>query len=367
MKLVYNTLGFLILLFLVSSHTSYTHAYDLYEDSKVIEKTFNITANGKTSLHNKYGTIKIKTWDKNQVKLKITIEAEGNNQQKVQRTLEGIDIDFENSNSFVEAKTDINLGRGNWNYKIHYEVQMPATNSLETTMSYGDLTADEIKGSADITVKYGNFSLEGVGDNSKVRLAYSSSTCRLGTAKDIDINLSYSNMQLNTAEDIQVEAKYSKLFIDRAEDITSETGYATIEADYVATFKNNGKYDTFKVGKANNVNLDGDYSNIKIDELKNDLYFDSNYGDVSVNKVLRGFGNITANVDYGSVKLGIESDASYRFRGESRYGNISYPNEMNVRRDMKRSSSREVEGHVGAANARSMIEVDVSYGSVKIF
>ena len=43
------------------------------EFTKTIKREFDISANGTTYLSNKYGKIEVKTWDKNRVKIAVTI------------------------------------------------------------------------------------------------------------------------------------------------------------------------------------------------------------------------------------------------------------------------------------------------------
>ena len=87
MKLVYNS----ILFFLVVGFMNPLHA-KREEYTKVIEKSFAITPDGTTHLHSKYGNINVKTWDRNEVVLKITIEVRANSKHKAEETFDRIDI-----------------------------------------------------------------------------------------------------------------------------------------------------------------------------------------------------------------------------------------------------------------------------------
>ena len=116
--------------------------------TKVIERSFDISPDGTTRLYNKYGRINIETWDRNKVELKITIEANAKTESKADELFERIDIDITNSDDYVKAETLIESSSkwGNWtkgDYKIYYDVKMPASNRLEAGMKYGNLDAEK--------------------------------------------------------------------------------------------------------------------------------------------------------------------------------------------------------------------------------
>ena len=77
--------------------------------TKKITEEFNINANGKTSITNKYGHVVLNTWDKDAVKIVVQIEVKASNKNAANDLFDGIKIDFSNSSSNVSAATVLKL------------------------------------------------------------------------------------------------------------------------------------------------------------------------------------------------------------------------------------------------------------------
>jgi len=333
------------------------------EFSKTIEKQFPITANGTTILSNRYGLIEIKTWERNEVKILVTVKVEEDNESKAKNILDGIDIQFENGSDFVKATTVINWTKGG-NYKISYQVFMPSTNQLTANMNYGDLRAMEIKGKATVAVKYGNFYLDGVGDGSSLELAYGKGTLLKGV--DIQSLISYSEIHLEQIQDLNINSKYSKVYVTKAADVSSESSYDNYDVGNIQDFKNIGKYDNLKIQQAENVRIISKYTHLKLENLRNSIDLEFSYGGASILNVAKGFSFVTLTGSYASFKINVADDATYRVEAEGEYGNFERPSDLSWTTDIQRSHGFEYKGYKGLSDARSLIKVKLRYGGLKI-
>ena len=185
------------------------------EFSKVIYNEFNISAFGTTNLINKYGRMDVHTWEGNTVKIKVTILADADNQQKADETFNKINIVFYNDANFVKAETTISEG-SNWkmwnndrnDYSINYDVYYPRGNFLDLSNRYGDANIGYTKGAVKINVKYGNINTENIDNDIECLLAYGNANiAKVGNMKG---EMSYSNIELAECKDFSATLKYSK-------------------------------------------------------------------------------------------------------------------------------------------------------------
>jgi len=151
------------------------------EFTKAIKKDFSINPKGTTSLTNKYGKIEVKTWDKNRVKIDVKVIVKALSEDEAQKIFNQIDVDFSNDESFVKAETVFETNSSWWSsnwsstnsdYEINYEVFLPATNELELSNKYGDVYVAKLENKGNITVKYGNFRLEGFANDVTIKLLH---------------------------------------------------------------------------------------------------------------------------------------------------------------------------------------------------
>ncbi|MEM0991602.1 MAG: hypothetical protein AAF847_08710 [Bacteroidota bacterium] len=340
--------------------------------SKTITREFNIAANGTTELSNKYGKMDINVWDRNQVKITVTVKVSANNERKAQDALDGIDVDFSNSSDYVSAETEFDFkgwNNNNVNYKVAYEVYMPATNQLKASMKYGNLRLGKLQGRGEIEVKYGNFYIESLGDNSSIELAYSNSDCTILAAQNLECDVSYSRMHIYEAKDIELDSKYCQgMEIESCRNLEIDSGYDRYTIGKANRLELDTEYSNFTLVEVEDATIEADYTNVKIEQLKNSLDIELSYNNCVIEKVMKGFSLVKVDGSHANFKLGVEAGSSYRLQAEGKYSNVRFDDEgMTIRRDIQKSNAFEIEGAKGAANARSRIVAELSYGGLKIW
>lgn len=342
------------------------------EFTKTIKKEFPISPDGTTSLTNKYGKIDVKTWQKNRVKIEVTILVKTASESKAQEVFDRINIDFSNSDDYVKAETSISSKRNSWfnwgnnksEFEINYDVFMPKTGSLKLTNKYGDAFVSEIDGNADINVKYGSFNLEGVGDDLEVYLGYGAGT--VVKARDVDATIAYSKIRFKETQDIDFSTKYSKIAVENATDIRTETRYDNYDLDEIREFKCDGSYGDVEISHADNIVANSKYTDFAIEKVGDSADFDLQYGGVTIDQIDKGFSKVELVGKYTNYKINVEKGASYVLEAEGTYAGIRYPSNLNVVYEKEKGSSHEVRGNQGGANARSVIKASLSYGGLRV-
>lgn len=344
--------------------------------TKTIKREFGITADGQTILSNRYGKVVVNTWDKNRVKIEVKITVRTSTEDKAQKVFDQIAVNFTNTPSLVKAETMISSSSSYWSwsswvsdtktdYSIDYEVFMPATCNLDLSNVYGDAFVGMMKGQVNMKIKYGNFQVDGVGENFDVNLGYGNGT--VGNAKNVKANGSYCQLRLKKVKDLNVISKYSKIFVENAGDITCNTQYDSYQIQSVRDLKNQGKYDNFEIGYADNLAFLSKYAEIKVNKLINSADLDLKYGGMAVNQVAKGFGLINIRGDYADFKIKVEEGAQYQVNATADYAGIRYPTAFKVLNETDKGTFHEVKGYFGQKGSSSVIKADINYGGLKVW
>ncbi|MCK5702703.1 MAG: hypothetical protein KAI29_16175, partial [Cyclobacteriaceae bacterium] len=191
-ELFYKKTGLIFLVILISLSQLIAQ-----EATKRISKSFNINSTTKIEIKNKFGNVIINKWDKNVLDLKVKIEAKGKSDSKTQKILDAIEIDISDriSSGQLSIETEIGSISGNSSFSVHYEINMPNTNPLKLSNSFGNVYMGSYKGNLDVEVKYGQLMAEDL-DNASIRLDFSNSKCEIETLKSGKLDLRYSKMAI---------------------------------------------------------------------------------------------------------------------------------------------------------------------------
>lgn len=343
------------------------------EFTKTIKKEFDISANGTTAIYNKYGKVDVKTWDRNRVKVDVTIIVNASSESNAQKVFDRINVNFYNKSDYVKAETQIEPYKKEWwdwstnnksDYSINYEVFLPATNNLELANKYGDTYIASLSGRVNVDIKYGNIKLQGVNNNAKVVLAYGNGS--VGSAQNISGDIAYAKLDCGDVKDVEFVSKYSRVTLDKAENILANTKYDTYEIAQAKEFRNEGKYDNIRLGTIQDVIVNSKYTNVSIEKLGNLLDLNLGYGGASVGVIGKNFTSVNLVGSYTDFKLGLESGANFKLDAAANYAGINYPPALSVSYEKEKGSSHEVQGHLGSQTARGTITARLNHGGLKV-
>ena len=85
--------SFFLFTTLIFAYKSYASAEPWIEKKKVITKTYQLSANQKVSITNTFGGVNVQSWERNEVKVEVTIKVSSNNERMAQEILDQIWID----------------------------------------------------------------------------------------------------------------------------------------------------------------------------------------------------------------------------------------------------------------------------------
>lgn len=356
MKSIYK-ITFLCLLFpiLVSAHMHEKK----HEKSRVIKKEYTVNNDAKVAIENKYGNLNITTWDKNRVEIEVTITVKGDDLDSVEDKLASIDVEFETSSSLIYAKTQFKKEQISWSlwkrnnnisYQVNYRVKMPKTNAVDLSNDYGRISLDALSGKADIKCDYGKIYIgELSAENNNINLDYCSPSI-IAFMKSGNINVDYSKITIEESENLKINADYSTLKFDKVGDINFNADYGSIAID-----------------EATNVNGNADYVSMRFGTIKKNLIIDTDYGAISVKRLVKGFERVEIDGQYAGIKIGVDSDAVFDFELDLQYASFKRENDkIEFYKKISKTSKKYFEGKFGKGNSNSNITIRSQYGGVSI-
>lgn len=340
-------------LVLANHNTNFKHSKD-----KSIHKEYSVNTNAKLDIDNSFGNVDIVTWNENRIVIDVEIKVEGNNEEKVQKRLDNINVEFSASNSSVSAKTVFNKSKSSWNWfgnnnnssmEINYTVKMPITNSLNLSNDYGAINLTKLNGKATISCDYGQMIIgELMADNNYLNFDYTSKST-IGYMKSGEINADYSGFTLDKVETLELNADYTNSKIIEVSSI-----------DY------NCDYGKITIENAETITGVGDYISHRIGEVSKSLSIEADYGSIKVDKLTSSLKNVDIDADYTGIKMGYDSGLNFDFDIQLRYAGLNGEEDLNIQHSDKSNNSKKFSGHHGSKSSGNMIKINSEYGGVTL-
>ncbi len=331
-----------------------------YTKEKTIKKEFQVSADALLKVSNSYGNLTLTSWNENRVVIEVHIKTNGNNEEKVQKKLEEIDVDFEASNGMVSARTIFNKEKSNWgwnwgnsnnvNMQINYIIKLPVKNNVQLGNDYGNISLDRIDGHAKISCDYGRLEIgELHGRNNDLSFDYTSKSS-IGFINSGHISADYSGFTIGKAGDLNISADYTDATVRQMENLEYSSDYGNLD-----------------VGEARNVKGNGDYINVKLGTLHGHVDINADYGSIKIDRLAEDAGNVNINTDYTGIKIG--SDPSYHFDFEitTEYAGVSGMDGFELSISKEKSSERYYKGYYGKSSSGNNVNINSSYGSISFY
>jgi len=328
-------------------------------EKRSINKSFPITADGKVSIDNSYGNVKLNNWDKNEVVIEVEIKVKANSQERAIEALEDIEINFAVSESAIDVTTVLPEDKKSWwnswsffgsnqlDYSINYLVQMPKTVQLNIDNDYGNIYLDETDGATQLNCVYGHIEIG--------RLNHKQNNIELAYAPNSEIDY------VNTA---RIEADYSGLNIAEAEEIDYDADYSKSTFGRIAVLNFEADYGSLSLNEVNTLIGEADYLTIKVGNLNTKLDLSMDYGSVKVEHVEASTKLLKINADYSGVKLGADPAWDFSYEIKTEYAGFKSDFPLDHKKKIIEGTERYYEGkHLNGTN---QLNLNTEYGSIKL-
>lgn len=294
-----------------------------------VTKTFAVNSRDKVILNNQYGTLNVRTWNKNEVRLDVVVY--GSPDLDALQLSEMVNVNAVKKDGAVLLETRL-IGSKRKNGKkirVQFQVYMPETNDLALSHQYGDVNIGDFRGSVVARVQYGNFvagDLKGEDNDFSVR--YGSTVIKsinkakisqeygsgltIGTVNSLILNAGYAAVAINSILDrANITQRYGAgLTIGTVGQLDLKAAYAKVK---IGTIKVGAKlshqYSDLSVGMANGMELSAQYSNVSVGRLAGEGKLQMQYNNLDIADVAAECQSLSMDCAY--VKTNIKFNNNY--------------------------------------------------------
>ncbi|VAW10196.1 FIG00652540: hypothetical protein [hydrothermal vent metagenome] len=327
-----------------------------YTKEKTIKKEFDVNSDALLKVRNSYGNLNITSWNENRILIEIHIKTNGNNEEKVQRKLDGISVDFEANKSVVSARTIFSKNKSGWgwswgdnnvNMQINYTIKLPVKNSVHLNNDYGNIILDRVDGHAKINCDYGRLEIgELRGRNNQLNFDYTSKST-IGFIQSGTINADYSGFTIEKAGDLIIKADYTNSTVHKMGNLQFTSDYGNID-----------------IGEAKNVQGNGDYITVKLGTLHGNVDLVSDYGSIKIKEMAKDAGNLQIRSDYTGVKIGYDPLYHFDFEIKTSYAGVKGKDDFEINISNVKNTSKYYKGYYGSPNSGKSVYITSDYGGI---
>ena len=228
-----------------------------FSKSRAVSKSYNVSASDKLNIDNSFGKVEVHTWDRNEIKVDITIEVSASREELAQKILDGITITDAQKAKDISFKTSV---KGGNNYKgekstmrVNYSISMPAVNPLSIENEFVATVLPDYRGEVELVSKFGSLTTGSLPNVKKLEVEFGQA--KIESISNGNISIKYSNASFGKISgNIKLNMEFStgvKIAIDNT--LTSlevKASYSTINikpsADMSASYTVNTSFGNFK-------------------------------------------------------------------------------------------------------------------------
>jgi len=286
--------------------------------TKSVNKSYNVSSSDKLNIRNSFGSVEVKTWDRNEIKVDVEIEVSANTEALAQKMLDRITVDDEKNTKGISFETKMkdikNSKDDKSSMSINYSISMPANNPLTIQNEFGSTTVPDFRGEVDLTSKFGSLTTGNLASIKGIHVEFGKANLANITGAPVSIKFSKAVIsKLSGAVKLNLEFCSSvKLNLDvNLSSLDLKTSYSTVNlkplGDLPATYNISTSFGSFK-----------NTSNIKFSSDEGDNSrgpkFDYEYSGKS------GSGNIPVKVksSFGKIIVGEASEEDMKSKEKNK-------------------------------------------------
>ncbi|MCX2745739.1 hypothetical protein OO013_17790 [Mangrovivirga sp. M17] len=319
---------------------------------KKYDKQFKVNNSTVVMIKNKFGKVNIVPWNQNYVKIDIEIVVEAKNDDRADKLLDKISIEFigGDNSSEVGAKTDMkgsmNTSKGE-KFEINYEVKVPASQPMDVSHQFGPLVIGDLKGKLEINHQHGNAMLgKIVGNGSTIDMQFGDLDVEELSNAEVEIQ-HCGNVSIEKANKIQLESQHSNIRFGRVSSVEIELQHGKFHADNIESINGDVQFSKFTIGTlTKKLSLDVQHT-----------------GSFKIDKVTASVNEINLDVQFSSPTIQFENLNAWTMEIDVNHGKVSYPSGFSFNTVNEKSTSATYRRNGGSG--RNMI-IDGQFSNVTL-
>jgi hypothetical protein len=285
--------------------------------TKEVSNTFPAGDSDNLSIDSRYGNVTVVHWNRNEIEIKVVVEAKANTDRRAEELLGHVSIELNKSGNTVYGITSMSRFEGNRNNErlvINYFISKPSKVKPSVKLRYGNVNLPpENDAQTQLEVKYGNVN----GGN---------------FSRELDIDCAYGNIDLGNLNEAALELAYcEQVKVGDCKQLNMECRYSKGQAKDVEHLNMEISYGNFNLGSIGEMNIEARYSNFDVKRLEKHLFMEISYGTANVGEVSANLDEIKVEGRYANLNLTMPLNLAFDVIAESmKYGNYNISKGFNV-------------------------------------
>ncbi|RDY60172.1 hypothetical protein [Flagellimonas nanhaiensis] len=296
-------------------------AFAQSERNKEWDRTFDLSQTGKVRIENKYGNVVVNGWDKEQVKVSVSIQVRHRKDENAVKLLDRIQPKVVQTGNFIQVISEIgNRNSGFFakyfnkanpfdfdksNVQIDYEVYLPQNTELDIANKFGDIIIDSWTGDLEITLQHGDIWVNEDISTAKIDMRFGKIN-----ARDMD----YGNIKMDNGR-IDVESAQKMKIISSGSDV---------HLGKVADLELYSSKDEVVLEEIGDLRGDFKFSNADIENVTNEIFLTLRVAEVQIQNVMNPDAEIDIVQESSEINMNI-SGLSFEFSATLEQGLLRVP------------------------------------------
>jgi len=240
-------------------------SYSQVQETKTIEKEYDLTQSGEFYLNNRYGDVIINGWDKNMLKITIHIIVNHKKKEQAQSLLNRFRLEEKAVGNMVTVTTETLKKNGSTvsryfnkanpidfnksNVQINYTVYMPMEAAADITNKFGDIIIDGLERKVNVQMEYGDLWINTAIKTATIDMKYG----KLKTKAIQYSNITLKNAELNltSSKNLTLNSSGSKIEIEEVNSLEIISNKDEINIPVIGEIRGESKFSTMRIGSIN--------------------------------------------------------------------------------------------------------------------
>jgi len=337
-----------------------------FTDTKEIKKRFRVSTETQVEITNKYGKVKVYTWQKDSVYIKVKIRVEDKKLSKLEKAMSDIKIDFSNSPNFLIAKTRVGENQSGFEKEIQnlketllqtdgkteidFTVWMPATNALKLENKFGDVFIEDFSSDVEILLSNGNLKAHDFDGKTNITLNFADAT--INEVKNGRFNCNYSEVYLKKAGMIQIVSKSSEFEINDCEQLNVDS-----------------RRDKFRIQRLGTLTAKGSFTNYRMSDVASFLNIKTDYGDIQVDRIASDFKSVYIETKSTDINLGFSEKSVFGFEITNTKSSTRFCSKIDVKKQEvldEKEKKMKLTGTFGTNAKSTKLFINATSGEINI-
>ncbi len=280
----------------------------VYSEKREQGKSFKLKSGTTVHISNKYGNVNIMPWEKDSVRIEVSMSAQSKQAAKVIKILSTIDCEMISTATSISARTvfydnsatfwkDVVSYAGQVintsnNLQINYTVYIPETVPLKIDNKFGNIYMDSHRANVDIALANGDIQARDF-------------------SKTLKLKLEFGSASLQDIDDAQLTINYSDITCRKINSLNMNSRSSTMEIENADAIELTSSRDKLVVKSCNSLSGEASFSRIRVNELDAMCTMNTKYGELKLNTLSRNFRTIQVKSEYTDIFLGVNPGAGY--------------------------------------------------------